>query len=106
GSGVVRTTRFLQLAVRPNLKEKESIASKKKVPVVMSEPIASAADHPEHATEAPEPPPKAATSEDGHDREEQIRQAAYAAYERRGGTDGDAVQDWLDAEVQWEHSKT
>lgn len=82
------------------------MASKKKVPVVMSEPVASAADHPEYATEAPEPLPKAATSEEGHDREEEIRQAAYAAYERRGGTDGDTVQDWLDAEAQWERSKT
>lgn len=82
------------------------MASKKKVPVVMSEPAVSASDHPEYATEVPEPPPEARTSEDGHDREEQIRQAAYAAYERRGGTDGDAVQDWMDAEAQWERSKT
>lgn len=81
------------------------MASKKKVSAVMSEPAASAADHPEYATEVPEPPPEATTSEDGHDREEQIRQAAYAAYERRGGMDGDAVQDWLDAEAQWERSK-
>jgi hypothetical protein len=32
------------------------------------------------------------------DREVRIRSAAYAAYLRRGGESGDAVQDWLEAE--------
>ena len=34
------------------------------------------------------------------DREVRIRSAAYAAYLRRGGEPGDAVQDWLEAERQ------
>jgi hypothetical protein len=36
------------------------------------------------------------------EREGQIRDIAYAAYKRRGAVDGNAVQDWLDAEAQWE----
>ena len=35
-----------------------------------------------------------------YSREEAIRQAAYAAYERRGSTGGNEVQDWLDAEAE------
>jgi len=34
------------------------------------------------------------------DQERVIREAAYAAYERRGKTEGDAVQDWLAAEAE------
>lgn len=34
------------------------------------------------------------------DREQAIREAAYAAYERRGKTEGNAEQDWLDAEAE------
>ena len=32
------------------------------------------------------------------DREERIRRAAYHRYQQRGGSGGDSVQDWLDAE--------
>ncbi|MFS2047363.1 DUF2934 domain-containing protein [Variovorax sp. Varisp41] len=34
------------------------------------------------------------------DQERVIREAAYSAYERRGKTEGDAVQDWLAAEAE------
>lgn len=33
-------------------------------------------------------------------REDAIRRAAYAAYERRGGEGGHETQDWLDAEAE------
>lgn len=33
-------------------------------------------------------------------REERIRRAAHARYEQRGGIDGHAVQDWLEAEAE------
>ncbi|MFM9925872.1 DUF2934 domain-containing protein [Variovorax sp. H27-G14] len=33
-------------------------------------------------------------------RDEAIRRAAYAAYERRGGQSGDETQDWLEAEAE------
>lgn len=36
----------------------------------------------------------------GTSREERIRLAAHARYERRGGLEGDALQDWLDAEAE------
>jgi hypothetical protein len=43
----------------------------------------------------------AAPKETGEtDREQAIREAAYAAYERRGKTEGNAEQDWLDAEAE------
>jgi len=34
------------------------------------------------------------------EREQAIREAAYAAYERRGKTEGNPEQDWLDAEAE------
>ncbi len=34
------------------------------------------------------------------ERQRKVREAAYAAYERRGGTDGSAEQDWLAAEAE------
>lgn len=34
------------------------------------------------------------------DREQRIREAAYARYQARGGEKGHHVQDWLDAEAE------
>lgn len=81
--------------------------SKKITPVADTKPATLAAEHPEFATEMPpEPPPQESTGTQATDREARIREAAYAAYERRGGTDDDAVQDWLDAEAQWERDQS
>lgn len=83
------------------------MASKKKsAPVADTQSAASAAEHPEYATQMPsEPAPQAPAPAQASDREAQIREAAYAAYERRSGAEGDAVQDWLDAEAQWERDQ-
>lgn len=47
-----------------------------------------------------DPPRPDAQAEETVAREEAIRRAAYAAYERRGGQAGDETQDWLDAEAE------
>lgn len=48
------------------------------------------------------PPPQATGSgqpaRDGLPREERVRQLAYAFFELRGGSDGQAMDDWLRAE--------
>jgi hypothetical protein len=89
-------------------RKKQTMASKKNVPVAMTEPSQSTADHPEYATELPEraAEPETAGSELTNDREEQIRQAAYAAFERRNGQEGSPEQDWLDAEAQWDRDRS
>jgi len=38
-------------------------------------------------------------------REERVRQAAYDAWQRRGGGPGNEVQDWLDAEAKVDRQK-
>jgi len=38
-------------------------------------------------------------------REERVRQAAYDAWQRRGGGPGNEVQDWLDAEAKVDGQK-
>lgn len=83
------------------------MATKKKVTQAATTLAAPTAEHPEYATEFSEPFAESATeeSEVRNDREEQIRQAAYAAFERRGGQGGSPEQDWLDAETQWELSR-
>jgi len=40
---------------------------------------------------------------DGIDREQLVREAAYARYESRGRVDGHALEDWLNAEADVEH---
>lgn len=84
------------------------MAAKKKVPAAVVEPAASPADHPEYAVELPEHATvaEASTGEAANDRDEQIRQAAYAAFERRGGQEGTPEQDWLDAEGEWERDRS
>lgn len=39
-------------------------------------------------------------------REEAVRRAAYAAYERRGGSAGSDVDDWLEAEAEVDRQRT
>lgn len=84
------------------------MASKKKVSAAMTESSQSTANHPEYATELPEPvaQPETAGLDMTNDREEQIRQAAYAAFVRRNGQEGSPEQDWLDAEAQWEQDRS
>jgi hypothetical protein len=84
------------------------MASKKNVPVALTKPSESTTDHPEYATEMPEPVAESETAgaEATNDREEQIRQAAYAAFERRNVQEGSPEQDWLDAESQWERDRS
>jgi hypothetical protein len=89
-------------------RRKQTMASKKKVSVAMTEASQSTADHPEYATELPvlAAQPKTAGFDITNDREEQIRQAAYAAFERRNGQEGSPEQDWLEAEAQWERDRS
>lgn len=47
-----------------------------------------------------DPPRPEAPADEPASREEAIRRAAYAAYERRGGEAGNEKQDWLDAETE------
>ncbi len=84
------------------------MASKKKVAVRTIKPIESAADHPEHATELHKPATDTETVrvEGTGDREEQIRQAAHAACDRRDRQQGSPEQAWLAAEAEWERGRS
>ncbi len=82
------------------------MASKKNRPAPLSEAAAFVADDPEYATAPLDAAANVASSLSEADRDEQIRQIAYAAYERRGEQDGDAIQDWLAAEAEWENKKS
>ena len=46
------------------------------------------------------------TPKSGGDHEEQIRRRAYELYEQRGGRDGFALDDWLQAESEVRERKT
>jgi hypothetical protein len=91
-----------------NQGKKPPMASKKKVAVRAIEPIESAADHPEHATELPKPATDTETVrvKGTGDREEQIRQVAHAACDRRDRHQGSPEHDWLDAEAEWERGRS
>ena len=79
------------------------MTSKKKTLATEVEKVTSVSEHPEYVNElAPEALLPATVSAQAPEREAQIRDIAYAAYERRGAVDGNAVQDWLNAEAQWE----
>jgi hypothetical protein len=60
----------------------------------------------EYVTSVEQESPVMLTSNADADRETQVREAAYAAYERRGGQGGDPAQDWLDAEAAWERQQS
>lgn len=45
-------------------------------------------------------PPDGARAPDAGSREDEVRRAAYAAHQRRGGGPGSELQDWLDAEAE------
>ena len=79
------------------------MASKKKTLAADVKNVTSVTEHPEYANElAPEALLPATVSAQAPQREAQIREIAYAVFERRGAVDGNAVQDWLNAEAQWE----
>jgi len=49
----------------------------------------------------PKVPLEEATSESHVELQEQVRRRAYEIYLERGGQDGHALEDWLQAESEW-----
>ena len=55
----------------------------------------------QHKTNTPTEPDRPAQTGLPDEREQLIRQTAYAFYEARGHIDGHALEDWLKAEAQF-----
>jgi hypothetical protein len=81
------------------------MVTRKKPSLPVAEAAAPDAESLEYTTEIEPMSSETLSSAPTPDRETQIREAAYAAHERRGGQGGDPAQDWLDAEAEWERQQ-
>jgi hypothetical protein len=85
--------------------QEKSMATRKKPSLPVAEAEAPDVESLEYTTKVEPVSPDTLSSAPVPDRETQIREAAYAAHERRGWQGGDPTQDWLDAEAEWERQQ-